>query len=387
MSYIFKEWSPALLHLNLIDREQYRNCHIHSPHKPQTPTMGYKLHEPKESIDIPQVQRAIVCLPNGRLGHARDAPVPPLAPDMVLVRTAAVALNPTDHKMVANFPTPGAVSGCDFAGTVVAVGSAATERVKVGDRVCGGVHGANPLDPAVGAFAEYVGATADILAVIPPDLSFTNAAAIGGAGPATMALALRDELGLSINASSERKEEFVLVYGGSTATGTMALQFLRSAEAVFDYHSERCAEEIRSYTKDTLRYVLDCITEPATIDLCLRSIGRAGGKYCGLEAFADELRSRKAVSMEWVLALSIFGKRIALDRGYGREADPKHRVLGREMFEEVERMLQDKELRAHPVRVMNESWEDIPQGLDLLKAKKVSGEKLVYIVDQRQTGL
>ncbi|KAF4211572.1 hypothetical protein CNMCM6805_003239 [Aspergillus fumigatiaffinis] len=370
--------------------------------------MGYKLHEPKESIDIPQVQRAIVCLPNGRLGHVRDAPLPRLAPDMVLVRTAAVALNPTDHKMVANFPTPGAVSGCDFAGTVVAVGSAATERFKVGDRVCGGVHGANPLDPAVGAFAEYVGATADILAVIPPHVSFTNAAAIGGAGPATMALALRDELGLSIDASSERKEEFVLVYGGSTATGTMALQFLRragyraiatcspknadlvrsyGAEAVFDYHSERCAEEIRSYTKNTLRYVLDCITEPATVDICLRSIGRAGGKYCGLEAFADELRSRKAVSMEWVLALSIFGKRIALDRGYGREADPKHRVLGREMFEEVERMLQDKELRAHPVRVMHESWEDIPQGLALLKAKKVSGEKLVYIVDHRQTGL
>jgi NADPH:quinone reductase-like Zn-dependent oxidoreductase len=387
--------------------------------------MGYKLHEPKECIDIPQVQRAIVCLPNGRLGHVRDAPIPRLAPDMVLVRTAAVALNPTDHKMVANFPTPGAVSGCDFAGTVVAVGSAATERFKVGDRVCGGVHGANPLDPAVGAFAEYVGATADILAAIPPDLSFTDAAAIGGAGPATMALALRDELGLSIDASSERKEEFVLVYGGTTATGTMALQFLRrlvlyteftwdmtdhnlragyraiatcspknadlvrsyGAEAVFDYHSEQCAEEIRSYTKNTLRYVLDCITEPATVDLCLRSIGRAGGKYCGLEAFADELRSRKAVSMEWVLALSIFGKRIALDRGYGREADPKHRVLGREMFEEVERMLQLKELRAHPVRVMKEGWEDIPQGLALLKAKQVSGEKLVYLVDQRQTGL
>ncbi|KAI9035219.1 zinc-binding alcohol dehydrogenase family protein [Aspergillus affinis] len=372
--------------------------------------MGYALHEPQKSVKIPQLQRAIVCLSNGELGHVRDAPIPPIAPDMVLVRTAAVALNPTDYKMFANFPTPGAISGCDFAGTVAAVGSAASSRFKVGDRVCGGVHGANPADLAVGAFAEYVGATADILAAIPPHLSFTDAAAIGGAGPATMALALRDELGLAIDpcACSERKDEFVLVYGGSTATGTMALQFLRragyraiatcsprnadlvrfyGAEAVFDYQSEQCAEEIRSYTKNTLRYVLDCITAPETVGLCLGSIGRAGGMYCGLEAFGDELRLRKAVSMGWVLALSIFGKRIALDRGYGREADPRHRVLGREMFEEVERMLQNGELRAHPVRVMDEGWEDIPRGLGLLKAKKVSGEKLVYIVDKCQMDL
>ncbi|OJJ99620.1 hypothetical protein ASPACDRAFT_43243 [Aspergillus aculeatus ATCC 16872] len=374
--------------------------------------MGYKLHEPTQSFTIPRVQRAIVCLPNGQLGHVRDAPVPPLAPDMVLVRTAAVALNPTDHKMVANFPTTGAISGCDFAGTVVAVGDAATERFKVGDRVCGGVHGANPIDPAVGAFAEYVGATADILALVPRDLSLTDAAAIGGAGPATMALALGDKLTLSIDADAApngpTKEEFVLVYGGSTATGTMALQLLRragyrpiatcspknaslvrsyGAEAVFDYHTEDCAAQIRSYTRNTLRYVLDCITEPSTVDLCLRSIGRAGGKYCGLEAFSDELRSRKAVSMDWVLALSIFGREIALDKGYGREANPNHRALGRKMFENVERMLRHHELRPHPVRVMDEAWEDIPQGLALLQAKKVSGEKLVYIVDPSQTGI
>ncbi|PYI32194.1 GroES-like protein [Aspergillus indologenus CBS 114.80] len=373
--------------------------------------MGYNLHNPTDSLTIPSLQGAIVCLPDGQLGHVRDAPIPPLAPDMVLVRTAAVALNPTDHKMVANFPTPGAVSGCDFAGTVVAVGDTATERFKVGDRVCGGVHGANPLDPAVGAFAEYVGATADILALVPPDLSLTDAAAIGGAGPATMALALGDQLGLSIDADAapnEPKAEFVLVYGGSTATGTMALQFLRragylpiatcspknanlvrsyGAEAVFDYHTEDCAAQIRKYTRNTLRYVLDCITEPSTVDLCLRSIGRAGGKYCGLEAFSEELRSRKAVSMDWVLALSIFGKQIALDKGYGREANPNHRALGRKMFEKVERMLQHHELRPHPVRVMDEAWEEIPQGLALLKMKKVSAEKLVYIVDPTQMGI
>ncbi|RLL96037.1 hypothetical protein CFD26_105477 [Aspergillus turcosus] len=360
--------------------------------------MTYK--QLQEMAEIPSRQNAIVCLPDGHLGLAQDAPIPSVAPDMVLVKTAAIALNPTDHKMVASFPTPGAISGCDFAGTVVAVGSAVTKALAVGDRVFGGVHGANPLEPTIGAFAEYVGATADILAKMPDGLSFEDAAAIGGAGPSTMALALRDSLGLSVEGPGD-SEEFVLVYGGSTATGTMALQFLKlagyraiatcsprnadlvrsyGAEAVFDYRSETCATDIREYTKNTLRYVLDCITEPATVELCLKSIGRAGGKYCALEAFSDELRTRKAVSMEWILALSIFGKRIALDKGYGREAAPEHRVLGRKMFEEVEQLLQNGQLRAHPVRVMPGGLEAVPEGLALLKGKKVSGQKLVYLV-------
>ncbi|KAA8643973.1 hypothetical protein EYZ11_008225 [Aspergillus tanneri] len=354
-----------------------------------------------EISNIHTRQNAIACLPDGHLGYVQDAPIPSVAPDMVLVKTAAVALNPTDHKMAANFPTPGAISGCDFAGTVVAIGSAVTKPLALGDRVCGGVHGANPLEPTIGAFAEYVGATAHILAKIPDSLSFQDAAAIGGAGPSTMALALRDSLGLSGKGSSD-SEEFVLVYGGSTATGTMALQLLRlagyraiatcsprnadlvrsyGAEAVFDYRSDTCATDIREYTKNTLRYVLDCITEPATLELCLKCIGRAGGKYCGLEAFSDDLRTRKAVSMEWVLALSIFGKPIALDKGYGRDAAPEHRELGRKMFEEVEQLLQNGQLRAHPVRMMPGGLEAIPDGLALLKKKQVSGHKLVYLVE------
>ena len=177
---------------------------------------------------IPTRQKALVCLPSQELGISNDAPVPDIAPDMVLVKTAAVALNPTDHKMVSNFPHTGAISGCDFAGTIAAIGSSVTQQLAVGDRVCGGVYGANPIAPTIGAFGQYVGATADILAKLPDCMSFEEGAAIGGAGPATMALALRDSLGLEATPDKPTtKPEYVLVYGGSTATGTMALQFLK----------------------------------------------------------------------------------------------------------------------------------------------------------------
>ena len=86
--------------------------------------------------------------------------------------------------------------------------------------------------------------------------------------------------------------------------------------------------------------------------------------------------------MDWVLAITIFGNRIALDRGYGREENLGHRVLGKKMFEEVEGLLRDGRLRPHPIKFMDGGLEGIVAGLELLKGKKVSGEKLVYPVAQ-----
>ena len=182
----------------------------------------------EEALKLPPQQQALVCQEHMQLAFVNDAPIPQLAPDMVLVKTAVVALNPTDHKMVDNFPSPGAISGCDFSGTVVSMGSA-VDNVSIGDRVLGGVYGADPLNPQIGAFGQYVGATADILAKMPEGMSFEDAAAIGGAGPSTIALAVRDSLGLDATPAKPLagREEFVLVYGGSTAMGTMALQFLK----------------------------------------------------------------------------------------------------------------------------------------------------------------
>src|SRR4051812_1671322 len=71
-------------------------------------------------------------------------PTPKLRDDYVLVKTTAVALNPTD---VSHIDTPfggepkGAIVGCDFAGIVVDVGSKVTKSWKKGDRIAGVVHG------------------------------------------------------------------------------------------------------------------------------------------------------------------------------------------------------------------------------------------------------
>lgn len=74
-----------------------------------------------------------------------DAPVPKLpADDYILVKTTAVAINPTDWKHVDLADKAGCVGiwvGCDYAGIVEEVGSGVTKDFKKGDRICGPVNG------------------------------------------------------------------------------------------------------------------------------------------------------------------------------------------------------------------------------------------------------
>lgn len=180
---------------------------------------------------LPTHQTAIVARGPGQLAIQHDAPVPALAPDMAIVKTAAVAINPADAKMLDYSAAAGAIHGYDFAGTIVALGTNAPAHLVVGDRVTGLVHGMNSLQPDVGAFAEYVGACADLLLKLPESIRFEDGASLG-TGLATAALGLFRELAVpatvdQLGHTGSTKPDFVLVAGGSTATGTRAIQLLK----------------------------------------------------------------------------------------------------------------------------------------------------------------
>ncbi len=200
---------------------------------------------PTSSKPLPTTQRAIIQSPTGDLTLSTTTLLPtPLSPTEILVRVGATALNPTDYKMPRLQPTPGAIAGCDFAGTVVAVGAhpttpaaatpttttMTTERVQIGigDRVCGAVHGSNPLDGSNGAFAQYVRAEAGLVLKLPREMPVEAAAAMGGIGWGTLGLALWGALGLEGRPGRPVQKPIpVLVYGAATATGTMAVQLLK----------------------------------------------------------------------------------------------------------------------------------------------------------------
>lgn len=75
-----------------------------------------------------------------------DCRIPQLpTEEYILVRTTAVAVNPTDWKHVdyaEDMSCVGTRLGCDYAGVVEKVGSAVTKNLSKGDRVAGFANGA-----------------------------------------------------------------------------------------------------------------------------------------------------------------------------------------------------------------------------------------------------
>jgi len=94
---------------------------------------------------------------------------------------------------------------------------------KAGDRICGMCHGANQLELEDGAFAEYIVAKGDVQMHIPEHLSFEEAATLG-VGSLTIGQALYQSLKLPLPTKPAKDSLPVLIYGGSTATGTLAIQ-------------------------------------------------------------------------------------------------------------------------------------------------------------------
>lgn len=71
----------------------------------------------------------------------RTMPIPELRPGYILVKTFAVALNPTDWTSLDAVGEPGTIVGCDYAGIVEQVRKGGSNRFKKGDRIAGFAHG------------------------------------------------------------------------------------------------------------------------------------------------------------------------------------------------------------------------------------------------------
>jgi NADPH:quinone reductase-like Zn-dependent oxidoreductase len=165
----------------------------------------------------------------------RQAPVlvknrdlPKLRDDYVLVKTVAVALNPADWKHAAfGLAADGNLLGCDFSGIVEEVGPAVTKAFQKGDEVMGVAHGGNSVQPEDGAFAEYVLAKGDTLMKKPASLSFEKAATLS-LGAITCGQGLfQKALKLRLPSDPINTKAYVLIYGGSTATGALGIQFAK----------------------------------------------------------------------------------------------------------------------------------------------------------------
>ncbi|KAL4971338.1 chaperonin 10-like protein [Aspergillus desertorum] len=308
--------------------------------------------------------------------------MPELAPDCVLVKTMAVALNPTDWKHIDFISTKGATVGCDYAGIIQELGPEVDPSLglQVGDRVAGFTHGCNGENLSDGSFAEYIVAKAHINIRLPDWLPFTEGVSLA-VGITTVAQGLYQQLKMPLpllpTPSSSSSHELILIYGGSTATGTLAIQFAklsgyrvittcsphnfplvldRGADHVLDHHSPTLAQEIRALTNNgrELFLVFDCIT---TVGELPRSDVEAG----------------------FTMAYTALGESFQKwDNFYpGRKEDA--RFIG-DFMNLTSKLLEKKMIRAHPVEVGSGGLEGVLGGLERLRRGEVSGLKLVYTV-------
>ena len=152
------------------------------------------------------------------------------------------------------------------------------------------------------------------------------------------------------------------------------------ADAAFDHSSPTCAQDIKKFTGNNLRFILDPYSEIKTTQMCFEAMGRAGGRYTGLEMYQEEMFKKKTVRMDLVMGAAIHGKGLALAEGYEKPPDLELRAWGIEWYKSVQKLIDEHKLRPHPIRVLEGGFDAIAGGLSMLKAKEVSGMKLVVVL-------
>ena len=206
----------------------------------------------------------------------------------ILVKVHAAALNPVDWHFVRGAPYPLRMAagglrkptrhrrvGCDYAGTIEAVGSG----------VAGFTVGQSVFGVGDGSLAEYLAAPADRAVRKPQRVSFEQAAAVPLAGMTALQV-LRDT-------AAVRAGQRILIVGAGGGIGTFAVQLAKSfgadvtgvqSTAAIDLVRALGADRVIDYTKEDFtagdaRYdaIIDNVCAAPLQDV-LRVI-RPGGTY------------------------------------------------------------------------------------------------------------
>lgn len=292
----------------------------------------------------------------------------------------------------------GCTVGCDYSGTVVEVGSKVTSNWKPGDRIAGFSHGGNAVQKEDGCFAEYCLSKADVQMKLPDNISDEEASTLG-VGVTTVGQGLYQSLKLPLPGKG-KFDGPLLIYGGSTATGSLAIQYavhsgcqvvttcsprnfpfvksLGAAEA-FDYNDPDCAKKIREYTQDKLTHVFDCISEGESPKISSEAISSKGGVVSYLLPTEHE---RKDVENKSTLGYTVVGEYFKFAGGMEIPAKPEDFEFGKMFWELSTKLIASGQLTVHPPRVGGKGLVGVLDGMQQMKEGKVSGVKLVYKVDE-----
>jgi NADPH:quinone reductase-like Zn-dependent oxidoreductase len=354
------------------------------------------------TMSLPKEMKAVTFSVTGEAA-VNTIPLPPLRPTHMLVKIHSVALNPTDAKCIywGKPAKPFSIVGCDYAGTVVSIGSEVTKSFKTGDQVFGVVHGSNKSEAYDGVFAEYAVVKGDVTMHAPKNLALDDLCTIPlCAITAGQGLFQPNKgLGLSLPEQGKGNGEWLLIYGGSTTSGCLGIQFAklagykvivtcsprnndlvksRGADKAFDYNDPEWPSKVRKFTDNKLKYVWDTICEPKACCDALSSDDE-GCRYSTI-LFVDDDFPRKGVETSVTLMYTMFGE--DFDK-YGEEWPASHEdwTFAKMWMELTEKLVSEGKVVPHPKRAEEGGLQGILKGIEELKEERVRGEKLVYRIE------
>ena len=335
--------------------------------------------------------------------QVQETSIPKLRDDYILIKTKFVALNPTDWKHLDFLSQKGALLGCDYAGIVEEVGSQVTKPFKKGDRICGFCHGGNQVNQEDGSFAEYITAKGDVQIKIPDNMSFEEASTLG-VGVTTCGQALYQSLQLPLPTKPATEKTYVLIYGGSTATGALAIQYAKlsgltvvttcspknfeyvkslGADAAFDYNSPTCSKDIQSWSNDSIYHAFDCISEGSSPSITVPAMSSKGGAYTTLLPVpeSDIRKMNPKVELKYTLAYTVVGEYFR----FGPKempARPQDFEFGKMFWELSRELFEQGKLKVHKISLdkYGKGFEGVIKGMNAMRKGEVSGEKLVFTV-------
>ena len=385
------------------------------------------------------------------LVEIKSIPYPQLEDNAIIVKTVAYAVNPSDWKHILlesfvsqvssdvskmfgfgigllerplgclgsnigwfigknlTFARRGVVLGCDVSGVVEAVGPKVTGFSK-GDIVSTSVHGAMSKN---GAFSEYVSTSPNATIKYPPSQllqkplspgeypsstidSFEGAASIT-MGLTTVGLSLHCNLAIPLN-KAENKDDYILIWGGATATGILAIQVAKliygikvittaslrnhplllslGADHVFDYSDENVVQKIKEVGKGNIKYGYDCVATTETFQAVYDAT--EGPEEVRLEnlLFLTEksitTKPNRKVKCSSANAYLVDGK-----RHMGMKALPgvieSYLVYWNNLLPPIL-----GQIKTAPLQVLSPGLLSANEGLRLLIENKVSGRKVVF---------
>lgn len=113
--------------------------------------------------------------------------------------------------------------------------------------------------------------------------------------------------------------------------------------------------------------------------MCYEAIGLMGGKYTALEPPSVHVKYiRRDIIVDWVLAVTLFGRPVKLNGVYGRPAMPADRLFSAQFYALAETLVKQGLLRPPPFQVRPGGLEAVEEGIEELRTGQALGGKLVF---------